>query len=101
MRINNEEGDYVSFCENHIKKKMGIRVKVVNRTLFDRYDFDCGCSSLCTQEVLNRDADGHTCGQRIQWLMEEGNKSERAACIKVSYIEHNGICGPCYPNCKE
>jgi len=99
LHKHDEGGDHASFCNSQTKKKIGLRVKVVDNTLFDKYNFDCGCPSSCTQEVLNRDADGHSCGQRIQWLINEKGKSERAACIKVSYTEHNGRCGPCYPDC--
>ena len=60
----------------------------------------CGCAS-CTQEVLDRDANGYSCGSRIDWVVEnewQGLTSEIEACNLVAGIEYPSICGPCDPN---
>ena len=42
-----------------------------------------GCFN-CTEELWNTDADGFTCGQRIQSLIEEERIPESEACIRIS-----------------
>lgn len=54
----------------------------------------CGCVE-CTAEVLNRNASGYRCGNRILSLIEGGNQlSEEEACIRVARTEFPNICGP-------
>jgi hypothetical protein len=63
----------------------------------------CGCQS-CTDEIWNSDADGHTCGNRIEWLQSPdavaagGPYSETEACRKIGEVEYPGTCGSCTPN---
>lgn len=63
----------------------------------------CGCAS-CTEQVLQLDADGHTCAERIFFLISEqgGSNSERDACRMIAGQgrNYNRICGACDPeNC--
>lgn len=76
----------------------GIRVKVLDGSNFKKYSFDCGRPGNCTAAVLNRDADGYSCGDRMKWLMDEMGRSEKEACSLVSYEECNGRCSPCFPS---
>mmetsp|Transcript_4561 Transcript_4561/g.6482 ORF Transcript_4561/g.6482 Transcript_4561/m.6482 type:complete len:563 (+) Transcript_4561:36-1724(+) len=61
----------------------------------------CGCSE-CTQEILDMDANGHSCGSRIDWLvnhMSADYPTEQDACARVAGVEYPTICGPaCDPN---
>ena len=60
---------------------------------------DCGCDA-CTEEVLERNANGFTCKERIQWLMTNKGLSELGACKQVAGNEYPSICGICDPgNC--
>ncbi|KAL7539665.1 hypothetical protein ACHAXR_010058 [Thalassiosira sp. AJA248-18] len=87
---------------------IGIRVKIVDfdgkctptskmRTELGGYNFDCGRPSTCTQYVLHRTTDEFTCGERIEWLMNEMGMDEKEACWKVGYEQFHGHCGPCNP----
>ena len=55
----------------------------------------CGCHE-CTDEILNRNAGGYTCGDRILFLMEGSpfHLPEKEACIRVSRNEFGDVCGP-------
>lgn len=56
----------------------------------------CSCQS-CTDAVWNRNADGYTCGQRIDFLRET-TMDENAACLRVAGVEFTDTCGPsCNP----
>jgi len=57
----------------------------------------CGCAS-CTQQVLDRDADGYSCGSRIDWVIDNIDSSETDACALVGGEEFPSICGGCDPN---
>ena len=59
---------------------------------------NCGCNISCTEEVLDRDAMGFSCGQRINWLIKTAAKTEIDACITVGGNEFPNQCGPCNPN---
>lgn len=76
----------------------GIRVKVLDTANFKSYSFDCGHPDSCTEAVLNRDADGFSCGDRIQWLMDELGHTEKEACTTISYRDFNGRCSLCFPS---
>jgi hypothetical protein len=66
----------------------------------------CFCAS-CTSDVLNRGADGFTCGSRISFLEspQGGSESQRDACVKVAQTQFPDLCGPqcdpdrCQPAC--
>ena len=57
----------------------------------------CGCEA-CTEEILDRDADGLSCRTRINFLQEAdgGGLSELDACRLVA-SDFPDICGPCSP----
>jgi len=55
----------------------------------------CGCST-CTSTVLQRDAEGFSCGARIDYL--KGTQSESAACRQVGGLEFVAQCGACNPD---
>lgn len=53
---------------------------------------NCGCSS-CTSSVLNKDADGYSVRDRIDWVMTNMGQSEQDACSLVCGDEFPGVCG--------
>lgn len=57
----------------------------------------CGCVS-CTQDVLDRDANGYACGARIDWVIANTDLDEAGACALVAGDEFPSICGGCDPN---
>lgn len=63
------------------------------------YHFHCGCTA-CTDSVWFRDAEGITCGKRIDWLQtfDGGEMSLMKACKKIAEKEYPKICGACNPN---
>jgi endo-1,3(4)-beta-glucanase len=61
---------------------------------------DCYKPETCTNDVLNRSAEGPTCKDRITWLMRERNMSEWDACWQVAGEEYPDICGECSPGSK-
>jgi len=67
---------------------------------FVNYNFDCGASQLCNDNVLNQDAPAlaATCGERIAHLIEVDGWSENAACAQVSGVEFPNECGECVHN---
>lgn len=58
----------------------------------------CGLpdDAACTDSILEMDADGFTCGERIEFLMGTG-LSEEDACRQIGGIEFPGACGACNP----
>lgn len=60
----------------------------------------CGCAS-CTDQVLEQDADGFTCKERIFFLMSEegGENPEMEACRMIAGQgrNYNSVCGACDP----
>lgn len=58
----------------------------------------CFNPTKCTNEVLNNYAEGHSCRDRIQYLMDALNKSEIDACRQVSVNEFPTQCGFCQPS---
>lgn len=60
--------------------------------------FSCSCS-VCTEQVLNSDAGGHTCQERIHWLQsaDGGSLSENDACVVIAHDEFPDECGACDP----
>jgi hypothetical protein len=57
----------------------------------------CYQPTSCTDEVLDRVADGYTCRARMQWLMDVLGYSRWEACLELSAVEFPTICGPCDP----
>lgn len=62
---------------------------------FDK-NFDCGCPETCDENAMNRFAFGHTCRDRIVWLMTEDKHDEMEACHTVG-VEFPGHCAACDP----
>lgn len=58
---------------------------------------DCGIPEQCTKDVLDADAKGSTCRERIEWLMTAMGYSEQHACSRVAGGEFSKTCGPCDP----
>ncbi len=50
----------------------------------------CGCDS-CTEAVWIADADGFSCGSRVNWLIEQGSSPD-IACARIAF-EFPTICG--------
>jgi hypothetical protein len=67
-------------------------------TPFDAPPVHCGCPSVCTEDILNLDADGASCKNRIQWLMTNRGFTELQACKQVGGEEFPLICGRCNPS---
>ncbi|CAB9497949.1 Endo-1,3(4)-beta-glucanase [Seminavis robusta] len=59
-------------------------------------NFNCSCPESCTERALNHFANGHSCGSRILWLMNEKDHNEYDACHQVG-VEFSGDCGACDP----
>ncbi|KAG7373262.1 glycosyl hydrolase family 16 protein [Nitzschia inconspicua] len=53
---------------------------------------DCGQPKTCTAAVLQADADGFPCGDRIQYLINSGGRSELEACDQVARGEFPRQC---------
>eukprot|EP00804_Cyclotella_cryptica_P001104 CCRYP_008405-RA/>CCRYP_008405-RA protein AED:0.01 eAED:0.01 QI:72/0.66/0.5/1/1/1/4/1565/314 len=59
---------------------------------------NCGCSS-CTSSILNKDADGYSVRNRIDWVIANMGQSEQNACSTVCGNEFPNICGSqCNPS---
>jgi len=61
---------------------------------------NCQKPDTCTDDILNRVAEGATCKARMTWLMQVQNSSELDACSQVAGVEYPDICGPCDPGSK-
>lgn len=59
---------------------------------------DCGVPETCTQSVLEADAGGFPCGDRIGFLISTNGLSETEACTQVAETEFPAVCGGCNPN---
>jgi len=60
-------------------------------------DITCGSPEVCTLSVLQTDAGGSSCGDRIIWLVNAMDQSEVSACLQVSTAEFPEECGGCDP----
>jgi beta-glucanase (GH16 family) len=58
-------------------------------------EVSCGCSD-CDASTLGRMADGYSCRDRIEWLIDTDSNTEEEACFSVSNQFPN-ICGQCNP----
>mmetsp|Transcript_10491 Transcript_10491/g.22092 ORF Transcript_10491/g.22092 Transcript_10491/m.22092 type:complete len:481 (+) Transcript_10491:330-1772(+) len=54
----------------------------------------CGCEA-CNAQVLNSMASGHTCRDRIDWVVSAIGASQQEACKKVA-SEFPTVCGVCH-----
>jgi len=59
---------------------------------------DCAKPETCTDVQLGNIADGSTCRDRINWLMEATDRSEYEACDIVAGLEFPEECGGCKPD---
>jgi endo-1,3(4)-beta-glucanase len=59
---------------------------------------DCHAPTTCTDAILDHKADGFTCRERINWLIEEKGKSQWEACAFVAGVEYTQSCGLCDPS---
>jgi hypothetical protein len=83
---------------------IGVRVKIVDfsgkcspTSGLKNFDFDCSHPSTCTAFVLNKTTDEYTCGERIEWLINEMGMDEDEACGEVGNKQFHGQCGLCNP----
>lgn len=60
-------------------------------------EVNCGRPSTCTISVLEKDAAGFSCGDRILFLIKSNGKSETEACTQVAVTEFPQQCGACAP----
>jgi beta-glucanase (GH16 family) len=58
---------------------------------------DCGQPETCTADALAADADGFSCGDRIEFLINSQGQSELAACDQVAKAQFPTKCGACAP----
>ena len=56
---------------------------------------DCGSPETCTKAVLDADADGFSCQNRIKFLIGSMGFSEQDACNQIALTEFPTQCGPC------
>jgi len=59
--------------------------------------FDCNRPDTCTDEVLDTDAGGFSCRDRMTFLINNESRTEVQACNQVASIEFPKECGPCNP----
>lgn len=59
-------------------------------------NMDCGCPLTCNKEARNQFAFGHTCQDRIIWLMTMQQLGETEACrtVGLEFPRHCGACDP-------
>eukprot|EP00536_Pseudo-nitzschia_multiseries_P001938 jgi/Psemu1/251120/estExt_Genewise1Plus.C_260031 len=69
---------------------------------FDEKDITVGLSCLnptkCTSNILDTDAEGYSCRDRIEYLMGVLGQSEFEACHQVAVDEYPAECGFCQPS---
>ncbi|OEU08818.1 hypothetical protein FRACYDRAFT_264429 [Fragilariopsis cylindrus CCMP1102] len=58
----------------------------------------CSNPTECTSQILNNMARGHSCGDRILYLMDVLSKTEVDACRQVAVDEYPEECGFCRPD---
>lgn len=59
---------------------------------------DCGVPETCTPSVLDTDAKGFSCGDRMNFLITADGLSEMVACMLVAEVEFPIQCGACNPS---
>lgn len=59
---------------------------------------DCHVPETCTDQVLDRQAGGFTCRERIEWMIHSEGLAQWEACYRVAGLEFPNICGACNPN---
>jgi len=63
----------------------------------EEFSGTCHCSDSCSTDVLSTDANGHSCEDRIRYLIGTG-ESEVDACTQISSKEFPDDCGKCNPS---
>jgi len=61
-------------------------------------ELTCFKPTECTDEVLDMDAEGYSCRDRIQYLMDVVDYPEFDACRQIAVDEYPTQCGFCQPN---
>eukprot|EP00804_Cyclotella_cryptica_P003674 CCRYP_016563-RA/>CCRYP_016563-RA protein AED:0.35 eAED:0.38 QI:0/0.5/0.33/1/0.5/0.66/3/301/500 len=69
----------------------------IRRAAVDSDVAKCGCSS-CTTSVLERNANGYSVRNRIDWFVANTGQSEQDACSTVCAEEFPDVCGECDPS---
>jgi len=59
---------------------------------------DCSRPDTCTRAVLSTDAEGFSCNDRIDFLINSLGQSEAGACKQIAAVEFPSQCGGCNPN---
>jgi len=86
------KGATTTTATNFLRRPTDSRVLVVvndaatveeKRELMPLASNKCGCST-CTEEVLNADAGGFSCGARINWMVDSLSYIEEDACNLVA-----------------
>jgi len=88
-----------STCGDRIKWLIdfeGKNISIAEQTVASEYPEQCGTCAFSTVclKVWNTDAEGHTCGERIQWLLEFKGKDAQMAEQMVG-LEYPEQCGTC------
>ena len=58
---------------------------------------DCYMPETCTEYVLDTIVELYTCRQRIHWLINTMEMSQKDACVQVAAVEWPRECGKCNP----
>ncbi|KAL3910500.1 MAG: hypothetical protein SGILL_007666 [Bacillariaceae sp.] len=58
---------------------------------------DCYLPKTCTKNILSTLAGDFTCGERIDYLINEENQTQWDACWRVGGLEYEAECGECNP----
>ena len=88
--IDDNDGGDDDFDENNFidEDEPDDEIAVVGSTCFN---------PQCTDFILDNDADGFSCGDRIQYLMDFQGRTEFDACQQVAVNEFSVECGLCQP----
>lgn len=61
-------------------------------------NYHCGCET-CTAMIWNANADGHSCGDRIEWLQSHGYAGNEGDACRIVGEEFPAVCGSfCSPD---
>jgi len=64
----------------------------------DASEITCGCPETCVSNALDNNANGFSCKNRIQWLMEVQGDEELVACSQIGGLEFRTECASCDPD---
>jgi Glycosyl hydrolase family 81 C-terminal domain len=74
----------------------GLAMPVLDTSVQNVFQVDCGVPDTCTSAVLNTLAGGYTCQDRILWLVNVQGMTEDAACTQIAVTEYPDQCGACH-----